>query len=168
MPIPKIDKSQLNSMLREGRSQKECAEFFKVSESAISMCKKSLKTSIVRTVCMDQAHEIITADLNLMKNLKFIMEAILNELKEVQKELHEGDGSKAQLRESLVSLVAESRKQLNLLREISESWFDHEGSVRFREEVLDTIEQFEPGSREKILLALKQRKTIRGIVRLPG
>ena len=164
----KIDKNLMHQMLRDGKTQSEVAKHFGCTKGAVSLARKSLDTTLVRTVCMDQAHEIITADLNLMKNLKFIMEAILDELKEVQKELHEGDGSKAQLRESLVSLVAESRKQLNLLREISESWFDHEESVRFREEVLDTIEQFEPGSREKILLALKQRKTIRGIVRLPG
>lgn len=164
MPTPKIDKAELNSMLRSGKSQKECAEFFGVSESAISMAKKVLKTSIVRTVVLDKANEIIESDLNLMVRLRFIMETILEELENVKKELREGDGSKAQLRESLIALTAENRKQLNLLKEIAESWYDHRIANEFREEVLSVLESFEEGTREKVLTALKQKQALRGAI----
>ena len=79
----KIDKNLMHQMLRDGKTQSEVAKHFGCTKGAVSLARKSLDTTLVRTVGMDQAHEIITAALNLMKNLKFIMEAILDELKEV-------------------------------------------------------------------------------------
>jgi len=82
-------------------------------------------------------------------------------LESVKKELREGDGSKAPLRDSLVALTAESRKQLNLLKEIGESWYDHKASAEFQREVLEVIGSVDQETKKRIIERLKQKRIVR-------
>jgi len=161
MPPSKIDLVELNRLLKEGKSQRECAEHFSVSKGAVSMARKKLKNTIIRATGLERANEVIESDLNLMNRLRFIMEGILDELESVKKELREGDGSKSQLRDSLVALTAESRKQLNLLKEIGESWYDHKASAEFQREVLEVIGSVDQETKKRIIERLKQKRIVR-------
>jgi len=47
MPKPKFDRTELNRLLRTGKSQKEIAQVLNVSDTAISGGKKELKNAVV-------------------------------------------------------------------------------------------------------------------------
>lgn len=48
MPNPKIDRVKLNQMLKRGNLQKEIAQVFGVTESAISKAKKELNITVIK------------------------------------------------------------------------------------------------------------------------
>ncbi len=56
MPKPKFDRVKLDQPLRSGKSQKEVAQVFQVSEAAISKAKKETKPWVVKNVSLESAH----------------------------------------------------------------------------------------------------------------
>ena len=67
MGKPKIDRVELNRMLRDGKSQKEASEAFNVSEAAISKAKKELNINVVKTVALETAHKVADKNLNTIE-----------------------------------------------------------------------------------------------------
>ncbi len=55
----KIDKVKLSQLLRAGKTQKACAKLFGVTEGAISQAKKELNISVVKTVVLESAHQVV-------------------------------------------------------------------------------------------------------------
>ena len=49
MPKPKIDRVKLSQLLKQGKTQREVAQVFGVSEGAISKAKKELNISVVKS-----------------------------------------------------------------------------------------------------------------------
>ena len=47
MPKPKIDKVKLSQMLKAGKTQREIAQVFGVTEGAISKAKKELNLAVL-------------------------------------------------------------------------------------------------------------------------
>ena len=92
MPKPKIDIRKMERLLREGKSQREVAQVFGVSESAISHAKKSLRKNIVRTVGLERANEVVTAHLDVMGQLRRINLAIHEELTRAKEGVVKADG----------------------------------------------------------------------------
>ena len=72
MPKPKIDRVKLDQMLRSGKSQKEVAQLFQVSEGAISKAKKELNIAVVRNVSLESAHKIVGRSLDSIGQLQTI------------------------------------------------------------------------------------------------
>ena len=52
MPKPKIDRVKLNQMLQRGTPQHEVAQYFGVTEGAISKAKKELNVAVVKNVAL--------------------------------------------------------------------------------------------------------------------
>ena len=48
----KIDKVKLSQLLRSGKSGKDCAKFFGVTEGAVSQARKELNISVVKSVAL--------------------------------------------------------------------------------------------------------------------
>ena len=69
MPKPKIDKVKLSELLRVGKSQKEIAQVFSVSEGAISKAKKEVGIAVVRNVALESAHKVVDKNLNAIDQL---------------------------------------------------------------------------------------------------
>ena len=59
MSKPKIDKVKLFQMLKAGKSQREIAQFFGVTEGGISKAKKELNLSVVKNVALENAHRVV-------------------------------------------------------------------------------------------------------------
>ena len=59
MPKPKIDKLNLHRMLSSGKSQKEAAQVFGVTEGAISRAVKTLNIGVVKNVTLESAHKVV-------------------------------------------------------------------------------------------------------------
>jgi len=69
MAIGKIDKVKLSQMLRSGKSGKECAKVFSVTEGAISQAKKELNISVIKSVALENAQKVVDKNLNAVDQL---------------------------------------------------------------------------------------------------
>ena len=191
MPKPKIDRVQLNQMLRAGKSQKEIAQVFGVTEGAISKAKKVLNISVVKNVALENAHRVVDKNLNTIEQLQRIND-YANELLDLLMRWNRGDEEALQVLESQVSkkkvrvgdevefvrefkfkdprelalkAMAEIRGQLNLQLEIFQTLYDMKAVQEFQEEVLQVIGEVDPDVRNEIVNRLGQKRAIRQTIR---
>jgi len=189
MPKPKIDRVELNQMLKAGKSQREVAQVFGVTEGAISKAKKELNLAVVQNVAMESAHKVVDKNLDAVAQLQRINKKanqMLNELtgedqiidrivKAVEGALtYEGDPKKqaayirrivkqvSQDRFLALKSMAEIRGQLNLELDIFKTLYDMEAVAEFQREVLNVIGEVAPDVRDRIVKNLKERRALRG------
>ena len=72
MPNSKIDRVKLNQMLRAGKPQREIAQVFGVTESAISKAKKELHITVIKNVALESAHRVVDKNLDAIDQLQKI------------------------------------------------------------------------------------------------
>jgi len=72
MPKPKIDRIKLSQMLRAGKTQREIAQVFDVTEPAISKAKKELKVCVVKNVALENAGRVVEKHLDAVEQLSKI------------------------------------------------------------------------------------------------
>jgi len=188
MPKPKIDRVKLNQLLKAGKSQREVAQVFGVTEGAISKAKKELNLAVVKNVTLESAHKVVGQNIDAISQLQSINEKanqMLNELtgedkiidritKAVEGALtYEGDPKKqaayirrivkqlSQDRFLTLKAMAEIRGQLNLQLEIFQTLFDLRAVEEFQREVLEIIGEIEPDAKRKIVQRLKERSALR-------
>ena len=154
MPKPKIDKVKLNHLLRSGKSQREIAQVFDVTEGAISKAKKELNLCVVKNVALENAHNIVSRELDAVGQLYKINE-------QANKLLDELEG-KPDLK---LKTMAEIRGQLRLQLEIFQTLYDMKAVEEFQTEVLQTIGEIEPDVRNRIISKLSQRRAIRSAIK---
>lgn len=154
MPKPKIDKVKLNHLLKSGKSQREIAQVFCVTESAISKAKKELNLCVIRNVALENAHNIVNRELDAVGQLHKINE-------EANRLLDELEG-KPDLQ---LKTMAEIRGQLRLQLEIFQALYDMKAVQEFQTEVLQTIGEIDRNVRDKIIYRLNQKRAIRRSVK---
>jgi len=165
MARPKIDLHKLDRLLRAGKSQRKLAQVFGVTESAISKARKSLKNNIVRTVGLERAGDVVESHLDMMGQLRKINEAINAELDRAKAAVQKAKGrDRLAIQEVIIKLTAEVRRQLESQLKIVEVWHDMKIVAEFQEEVLNVLDEMEPGTRDEIIKRLKERRTLRGSV----
>ena len=165
MSEAKIDLRKLDQMIRAGKTQREAAQVFKVTEAAVSKAKKQLKTNIVRTVGLEKANEVVEGHLDMMGQLRKINQAITGELDRAKQTVVgvEGRDQRA-IQETIVKLSAEVRRQLEAQMKIFEVWTDMKVVAEFQAEVLSILDEMEPGTRDEIIRRLKEKRALRGLV----
>jgi uncharacterized radical SAM superfamily protein len=188
MPAPKIDKVKLHRMLSSGKSQKEAAQVFGVSDGAISKVAKNLNIGVVKNIALESAHKVVEKNLNTLAQLQKI-NVYANDLLDLLMRWNKGDAEALQILESQVSqkkvrvgdreefvteyrfkdprelalrCMAEIRGQLNLQLDIFKTLYDIEAIAEFQKEVLSAIEEVSPDVRNTIIQRLKERKALRG------
>ena len=72
MPKPKIDRVKLSQLLKRGKTQREVAQVFGVTEGAISKAKKELNLAVVRNVALENAHRVVGKNLDTVDQLQKI------------------------------------------------------------------------------------------------
>jgi len=191
MPKPKIDKVKLNKLLRSGKSQKEIAQVFGVSEGAVSKAKQALSVQVVKSVVLENAHRVVDQNLNAVQqlhNVNRVANQLLDELtgedktinrmvKAVEGSLnYEGDLSKQkehirriilkvnQDRLTALKACAEIRNQLKLQLEIFQTLYDMKAVEEFQKEVLTAIGEVSPDVRNRIVNKLSQKRAIRSAI----
>ncbi len=192
MSLGKIDKVKLSQMLREGKSQRACAKVFEVTEGAISQVKKELNLNVVKSVALENAHRVVTKNLNSVEQLQKINDHA-NELLDLLMRWSRGDEEALQILESQVRKVkvkgteeevteykfkdprelalramAEIRGQLKLQLEIFQALYDMKAIEEFQKEVLHAIGEADPETRERIICKLKNRRAIRSTLEFSG
>jgi hypothetical protein len=188
MPKPKIDRVKLNQLLKAGKSQREVAQVFEVTEGAISKAKKELNLAVVKSVALENAHKVVGKNLDAVQQLQKINQDA-NELLDLLMRWNRGDEAALQVLESQVRKVrigktekfveefkfkdprelaikamAEIRGQLNLQLEVFKTLYDVEAVAEFQREVLDAIAEVSPEVRNRIINNLKEKRALRGSV----
>jgi uncharacterized radical SAM superfamily protein len=186
MPEPKIDKLKLHQILSSGKSQKEAAQLFGVSKSAICKVAKNLNIGVVKNVALETAHKVVEKNINTLGQLQKIND-YANDLLDLLMRWNKGDSEALQIlesqarkvkvkgseeeiteyrfkdpRELALRCMAEIRGQLNLQLDIFKTLYDVEAIAEFQKEVLSAIEEVSPDVRNTIIRRLKERKALRG------
>ena len=154
MPGSKIDKVKLSQMLRSGKAQREIAQVFGVTESAISKAKKELNVCVVKNVALENAHRVVDKNLNAIDQLYKINEAANKLLDELEQ--------KPDLK---LRTMAEIRNQLRLQLDIFQSLYDMKAVQEFQDEVLTAIGAANPDVRDKIIRSLNEKRAIRSAIK---
>ena len=154
MSEAKIDKVKLSQMLRSGKAQREIAQVFGVTESAISKAKKELNLNVVKNVVLENAHRVVDKNLNAIDQLYKINEAANMLLDELE--------AKPDLK---LRAMAEIRNQLRLQLDIFQSLYDMKAVQEFQDEVLTAIGDASPDVRDKIIRSLNEKRAIRSAVK---
>jgi len=148
----KIDKVKLSQLLRSGKSGKDCAKFFGVTEGAISQARKELNISVVKSVTLESAHQVVEKNLNAVEQLLNINRKA-NELLERAIEAKDHD--------TTLKAMREIRGQLELQLEIFKTLYDVQAVADFQREVLTAIGEVDPDVRNLIINRLKEGRALR-------
>jgi hypothetical protein len=185
MPKPKIDRVKLNQMLVEGKLQREIAQYFGVTDGAISKAKNELKVAVVKNVALESAHKVVDKHLDTIGQLQKINENA-NELLDLLMRWNRGEEEALQILESQVRKVKikgseeevteyrfkdprelalkamqEIRGQLNLQLDIFRTLYDVQAVAEFQKEVLTAIGEVSPDVRDRIIQKLKESRALR-------
>lgn len=185
MPKPKIDRVKLDQMLGEGKPQREIAQYFGVTDGAISKAKNELKVAVVKNVALESAHKVVDRHLDTIGQLQKI-NGNANELLDLLMRWNRGDQEALQILESQVRKVKvrgseeeiteykfkdprelalkamqEIRGQLNLQLDIFKTLYDVQAVAEFQKEVLTAIGEVSPDVRDKIIQRLKESRALR-------
>jgi len=190
MPKPKIDRVKLNQLLKAGKSQREVAQVFDVTEGAISKAKKELNLAVVQNVALENAHKVVDKNLDAVAQLQKINKAanqvldelmgkekVVQELAIVVNKINVGDPANVKEITKLVKQIIsdkntalkacqEIRGQLSLQLDIFKTLYDMEAVAEFQKEVLEIIEEVEPNARRKIIQRLKEKSAVRAALRI--
>ena len=185
MPKPKIDRVKLDQMLGEGKPQREIAQYFGVTDGAISKAKNELKVAVVKNVALESAHKVVDRHLDTIGQLQKINQNA-NELLDLLMRWNRGDQEAIQILESQVRKVKvrgseenvteykfkdprelalkamqEIRGQLALQLDIFKTLYDVQAVAEFQKEVLTAIGEVSPDVRDKIIQRLKESRALR-------
>lgn len=155
----KINKVKLSQLLRSGKSGKECAKLFSVTEGAISQARRELNISVIKSVALEDAHKVVDKNLNALEQLLNINRKA-NTLLEQAIEAKDND--------TTLKAMREIRGQLELQLEIFKALYDLEAVADFQREVLATIGEIDKNVRDHIIQRLKEGKALRGSVSITG
>ena len=191
MPKAKIDKTKLSQMLKSGKSQRQVAQFFGVTEGAVSKAKKELNICVVKNLALENAHRVVDKNINAIDQLQKINDHA-NWLLDLLMNWQKGDGHALQILETQVSTkkvrvgdqeefvrefkfkdprelalkaMAEIRGQLKLQLEIFQCLYDLKAIQEFQTEVLTAIGDVDPDVRKRIVYNLNQKRALRSAVK---
>jgi predicted transcriptional regulator len=177
-------------MLTAGKSQKEIAQVFGVTEGAVSKARKELNIAVVKNVSLERAHQVVEKNLNTVEQLQKI-NAHANEILDTLMRWSRGDKEALQILESQVRKVkvkgseeeiteyrlkdprelalkamAEIRGQLSLQLDIFKTLNDLQAVAEFQKEVLTIIGEVDANVRDRIIQRLKEGRAIRQSVEI--
>ena len=148
----KVDKLKLSQLLRSGKSGKDCAKVFGVTEGAISQARKELNIAVVKSVALETAHQVVEKNLNAVDQLLNINRKA-NTLLELAIQAEDHD--------TTLKAMREIRGQLELQLEIFKTLYDVQAVADFQREVLTAIGEVDSGVRNLIINRLKEGRALR-------
>ncbi len=151
----KINIAELEKLIRDGNSQGQAARLIGVSKQAVSATLKRLKASNERSalsVSEPVVKALVGSKIDGMKQLKKINDTVIHEINFLNQKIKDSnDGEREDLVFQRLKHIAEIRKQLGLLLDISKELYNVEEVQRFQQMVLDTIGEVDENVRNKII-----------------
>jgi len=175
----KIDLVKLDELFRSGKSPKELATFFQVSEVAVWKARKKLSAAVVKNVTLESAHRVVDKNVDAIAQLQkinktanIILDSLMTKIRgdetkgpsENPKEGKEQRGK--DIREIALKAMGEIRNQLGLQVEIFKTLYDLKTVAEFQRFVLEAIGEAAPDVQRKIANRLKEARALRGSVEL--
>ncbi len=174
----KIDPVKLRRYLRAGKSQRQIAQIFGVSDAAVSMRIKDLNVNVAKATQMEHAHAVIldTLDcvgqlhkLNLDSNflLDLLMAWVRGEEHAVELlKSHQKLGARFEDPKSLaLRVMREIQAQLKLQIDILNSVANFEAVADFQREMIGLIGEMDLEMKKKFVSRLREKRAIRSAVR---
>ncbi len=168
MTLGKIDKIKLNRMFQAGKTQRECAKVFGVSEAAISQVKKELNLNVIKSVALENAHKVVTKNLNSIEQLQKINDqanSLLDRAMMVVRGESVADPQTSEATQDIaLKAMKEIRGQLSLQLDIFKTLYDVEAIAQFQQEVLSIIGEVNEDVRDRIIQRLKEGGALRASI----
>jgi transcriptional regulator with XRE-family HTH domain len=169
MRTKKISNVELEQLVREGNGVSEIARKLGVSKGAVSKRLKALQVSISKDVALRSAPEIMQNKMDAMAQLSHINQLIQNELDYIEETISKAEGDeRKQLQDQKLKHVAEVRKQLGLLLNIAQTFFNAEEIAAFQETVLEEIGNAAPEVQHRIRERLNARRLVGSTLPITG
>ena len=164
----RIDDEVLYQLLMErGYSQRQAADYFGVSEAAVSKRVKALNLNLSRHVGLERAKDVADHGLDVVNQLQRINRVISTELDWAQREARQPGADRKGLQGVIVDLAGEVRKQLGFQLDVLRSLYDFKAAAEFQGEVLHAIGEVSPDTRQAIIQRLTERRALRSALALP-
>ncbi len=165
----KIDDATLfRLVMEEGRSQKDAARRFGVSEAAVSKKLRAMGVSVTRHVIMEKAAQVADRGLDAFGQLQRVNTLIWEELEWASKQAKKPEANRQALQSIIATLADQVRKQITTQNELLRSLFDIRAAEEFQREVIDAIQEESPDTAERIIRRLKEARAVRTITAWPG
>lgn len=165
----KIDINELLQLVKKNYTVSEIARELNVGKAAVSKRLKDLRLSANKDVALRSAPQLVDRSLKAMDQLIKINELINRELDHIEGEIQDTTGAERQpLQDQRLKHVAEVRKQLALLLDLELATYNVTQVKEFQDALLDFLDQVEPGTRERFLRHLAEKRMIGTMISLPG
>jgi hypothetical protein len=162
MAKKKIDLTQLDQLIKDGKSAKEVQEFFRVSPVAIWKARKRLGLTIAKTLTPETTQRIIEGDLDFLGRMRKLTQTINDQLKKAEADVLTSTGAeKRAFQEIVIKLASEGRKQIETVLHVAQIWYSHRALADFMEETSDYLDDLSPGFRKRVMEGLQQRHALR-------
>ena len=163
----KVSFIQLDQLVRSGKSVSEIARELKVTKGCVSKALKRLNVAITKDVALRAAPEIVDHQIDAMKQLKKINNVVNSELDYIERNIQTATGEdRRDFQKQRLDHVAEIRKQVNLLLDITRTLFDAEEVAAFQQIILEEIGRAAPEVQDRIVTRLNARRAIRSTFEL--
>ena len=179
MALPaKIDPVKLRRYLREGKSQRQIAEIFDVSDAVVSMRIKNLNISVVRSTQLEHAHAVVLDTLDCVGQLhklnmdsNYLLDLLMAWVRGEEHAVallksHHKLGAKFEDPKALaLKVMREISSQLKLQIDILNSVSNFEATASFQQEIIDLIGEMDLDLKKKFVSRLREKRAIRSAVR---
>jgi predicted transcriptional regulator len=180
----KIDPVKLRRYIREGKSQRQIAKIFNVSDAAVSMRRKDLNLSVAKCITLEHGHACVLDSLDVVQQLhkmneeaNFLLDLLMgairgekdaNTLLKKHQELG-STGVKMRFEDPkalALKVMSQIQNQLKLQISILESLSSFESIAGFQNEVIKLIEEMDLDLKKKFIAKLREKKAIRSAITL--
>ncbi len=162
MGLKKVSFIQLDHLVRNGKSVSEIARELKVTKGCVSKALKRLNVAVTKDVALRAAPKIVDHQIDAMGQLRKINGLINAELDSINQNIPTAAGeARKDLQRQQLEHVAEIRKQVNLLLDITKTLFDAEEVAAFQQIILEEIGRAAPEVQDRIVGRLNARRAVR-------
>jgi IS30 family transposase len=158
----KIDHTKLQELLEQGLNQVEIAKELGVVKSSVCKAIKRHNLAIAKVATASEAAPVIAQKkIDIIQQIRGINEKMQRHLDLIDAEVgKKGQDTKykIQLRDQMIKYAAEIRKQMSTLLDISKTL------QAFQRIVLQAIEDAHPVTKEKIIQALHEVRSVRRVI----
>lgn len=168
---------ELAERLRQGKSQKECADLYGVSESYVSKRKKKMQAAVSKDLSLFSATKVIDQHVSYMdqlhglsKQAREILDMIHTilqvdqsspEYRAVYSKLIRLVGSKGSFGSLLIGMQAELRKQIEYFTNLQKDLYNLKQIKAFQDVVLEEIQKTDQEVAQRIVKRLVEINAVR-------